>query len=172
MRHNARAILAIIALAIICAVQLHAKDKPAPVTVYVVQPQASADFVDDAMKQRIDSTNDVLKSLRRIEGTQEIRLVNSPDEAATVLEVLDRGYVDNGNRRVTVSPLTRQLGSTAESDIIIHVQLTVGSYSTVFTGVASGSGDFAFPTYTAAASSACGQFRRWIKANREKLESR
>jgi hypothetical protein len=159
----------ILAFILLATTGLHGKPKPVPIPVCFIQPTPPEGFVDAELKQRQDSYKDVLNELTKMEKDGEIVFVEAPEQAKIVLEILDRGSEDSGSRRVTRGALTGQVGSSPDRNLVVHLQLTAGTYQTVFNGVSSGVGEFAIPTWRGAAGNAVWRLKKWIKDNRAKL---
>ena len=105
------------ALAMAMAVGVAAEKKPQEpaVTVFMVQP--SAQFVDQELQNKIDSTKDLLEYMGRDKGIQKtMRVVATREEAQVVLEVLGRGTVGTGEMKTTVTsnPYTGPVAKTTE----------------------------------------------------------
>jgi hypothetical protein len=121
------------------------------IPIFVRSVGAQRGFTDPS-QDRLDSVRDLSK---RLAQSPTFRVVESEGEAATVIEVLDRGTTLH----------TNLLGPQNASSLT--VRLRVRDYSTEFTGV---SGPKAMLTgYGAAASSVVGQLETWVKSNRDRL---
>jgi len=142
--------------------QAEDKDLP-PVAVYLVQPKAQ--FVDTELQQRIDSTKD----MRYAFSKKLVRLVESPEEATIVLEVLGRTAQSTDQRKVTRNAFG-QLGSESMKEKVVAVKLTVGDYSTQIDGHdAENEYTVGGSQWKVAAFNAVHQIENWIKKNRDKL---
>jgi hypothetical protein len=122
-----------------------------------IKGQSSEGFTDPSEDRR-----DSEKNLRdKLEDAKEFSLVETEEEAVMVLEVLDR----EESRRDGV--LTQSQWSTSKKKTLM-VRLTVGEFSTDFTGESSlmsiGGG------WGVAAKSVVKQLKKWAKENSAKLK--
>lgn len=135
-----------------------------PVPVYLVTP--GAQFVDAALKDRIDSTKD----LRDIRWDKKlVRFVDTPAEALVVLEVTSRGTGTTDERRVTRDIVTGQVKSDGQATKSVIVKLTVGEYATDIIGQSQQDQLGIMPSWSSAAIDARSKVQKWIKDNRAKL---
>jgi hypothetical protein len=143
-----------------------AKDKTprAIIPVYVVQP--AGEFEDAALKQRRDSTKDLMNALYGKEKT--LRLVESRELAKIVIEVMDRGAQTTDNRVTTRSDPDTFL-SRSLVDKVVAVRLSVGAYETVIEGRSEGKTEYSITTWRRAASAAARAIDDWIQRNHSKL---
>lgn len=142
----------------------HAQDLPI-IPVFVVQPEA--EFEDQALKDRRDSTRDLIVSLRTKRRT--LRLVDDPGEAAVVTEVLDRAIDSDRTTSRLVRAPNGQIAAQVDQFRTVLVQLSVGDYVTEIDGRSAQDSVNRFTTWTAAASRAAAQIDTWIKDNRQRL---
>jgi hypothetical protein len=124
---------------------------PVRFAVFVKSPAATAGFTDPS-KDRADSIRDMES---KIENSKVLFLAESEADAVIVLDVLGR----ETNREVNV------WGRQNKS--VLTVRLTVGEYSTEFSGDGGSSG--IFTGYAAAAGKVVKQIEKWAKANTEQL---
>lgn len=155
---------AVMAMAMTVGAAAEKKAEPPPVTVYVVAPVAGQ-FVDQAHKDRLDSTKDLLAQLARFE--KKWRVVTSREEAQVVLEVLGRGLEETSERSSTSTPVPVlgqvQTSSKARLAYIVTAKLTVGEYTTDVSGRSSSDG------WRAAAYFVADNAEKWVKDNRANI---
>ena len=141
-----------------------ASDDLPPVPVHIVTPKA--EFVDEALQARIDSTKD----LQKIRWDKKlVQLVDSPAEAVVVVEVIGRSAGATDARKVTRDVVTGQLGSEAKGVKLVTLKLTAGDYSTEIVGQEAENSMGLEPSWSGAAVDARSRVQKWVKANREKL---
>ena len=124
------------------------------IPVFVKAVQAAEGFTDPD-KSHTDSVKDVIKSLK---DSKVVQLVTSGDDAAIVLEVLDRDMV------VSRGLFKPQFSQTHTA---VTVRIVVGTFSADFTGTSGG----ALNAYGRAAGNAVDKFEKWVKENRAKLST-
>jgi hypothetical protein len=134
-----------VALLVMTTVGLAADKK---VAVYLVQPTAPGEFQDPALLQRIASTRDLRERIKWA-WRKDIVLVDRREDAAVVVEVIDRGP------------------HVAEK--IVRVQVTVGAYTTAIEGRSETSA-YSEATWTLAAWDTAKQLGAFIRANHQKLK--
>jgi len=135
-----------------------------PVTVYIVEP--TAQFVDTELQQRIDTTKD-LKTIKW--DKKLVRLVDAPEQATIVLEVLGRGVEAQNNSHHERSVITGQIQDKSYQDKVVRVKMTVGDYSTEIIGRSIQRDELSVTSWKSAAIRASNEVEKWVKTNREKL---
>jgi hypothetical protein len=142
------------------AAQKAPEPPPVPVAVIVQTSQ----FEDQAQKDRLDSANDLTKKLRSF-AKKTVLVVETPADAAVVIEVLGRGPLTLDTK--TIQPTFGGTSIEQKSDIayVLRVKLSVGEYSTEIEGRSTGS----LRSWGDAASVAQSKISDWIKTNRAKL---
>jgi hypothetical protein len=153
----------VIVLALMLVGTIHAAEPVIP--VYVVQP--TGEFVDAALKDRQDSTQDVIKKLRRKEKT--LVLVDSPDKAVVIIDILRRGVDETGDSTLSRNTLNGTVDAQAVKGYVVRARLTVGDYTTEVTGISIAS-ELYPATWGSAAGMVATEIDKWIKANRAKLK--
>lgn len=152
-------------LLLVLAITAHlaAADDP-PVPVHIVTP--TAEFVDEALQARIDSTKDLagIKWDKKL-----VRFVETPAEAVVVIEVVGRTTGTLDERKVTRDIVTGQIASEGKRAKSVMVKLTIGEYSTDIIGTDEEDQLGMPPSWTSAAIDARGKVQKWIKTNRAKL---
>jgi hypothetical protein len=142
-----------------------ASDDAAPVPMHIVTP--TAEFVDEALQARIDSTKD-LQKLRW--DKKLVRLVDTPGEAVVIIEVVGRGAGTTDERKVTRDALTGQLQSKGRGLKALTLKLTAGDYSTEIVGQRVEDSTLGIPpSWTQVALDVHGRVEKWIKTNRAQL---
>lgn len=126
------------------------------IPVFLKAAGADSGFTDPS-KDRQDSVNDLMKKLR---DSKSVRLVESEADAVAVLEVLDRETKRETNGWTAFS-------GQRQNKSYLTVRLTVGEYSTEFTGESGSKG--MLKGYGAAAGKVVDQLEKWVEANRSKL---
>lgn len=144
----------------------HVYAQKAIIPIHVVQP--GGEFEDQALKDRRDSTRDLVKALEGKERT--LVLVNDGTAAKVQIEVLGRGVeVREGASHLQQGTLGG-LQAVSDKDKVLRVRLSVGTYETVILGQSkSVDGNDALTTWRGAAGDAARQIDDWIKTNRTKL---
>jgi hypothetical protein len=144
-------------LALSLAAPAFAEDPPAPVAVYVTTP-AEAQGFSDPSKERQDSVKDLKKMLGKPKLTKrQLTLVESPEQATIVLELLDR---EQQFKRTTAGVLFgTPWGHQRKRAVTVRVK--VGEFSSELTSEKS--------SYTDAAADVVVQLQKWVAANRAKL---
>lgn len=132
--------------------------------VHIVTP--TAEFVDEALQARIDSTKDLagIKWDKKL-----VRFVETPAEAVVVIEVVGRTTGTLDERKVTRDIVTGQIASEGKRAKSVMVKLTIGEYSTDIIGTDEEDQLGMPPSWTSAAIDARGKVQKWIKTNRAKL---
>ncbi len=136
----------------------------APVSVAVVVQ--TAQFEDQAQKDRIDTANDLKKILGSKKKT--LRVVDTPAEAVVIIEVLGRAEQASADAKLERSALG-QLEQNRYKAKVVRVKLSVGDYSTEIEGRYAEGPSVIYTTWAGAAVDAAGQIEKWIKTNRAKL---
>lgn len=124
---------------------------PAPVPVAVIVQ--SAQFEDQAQKDRLDSAKDLKALLSR---KKTLRLVEKPEEAVVIIDILGRFEQAQDKKE------------SADKDKVVRVKLSVGEYSTEIEGRMGANVGWG-ATWAGAAVEASTQIDKWIKTNRAKL---
>lgn len=146
------------------AVVLAQAAKAPPVAMFVVSPVAESGFVDAKLKDRLDSTKDLLLHLDK----KTVRVVQTREEATIVVEVLGRSTDESSTRVLTREPWTGSVGSKARTQKVVVAKLTVGDYSTDLIGI-NEENDYSPGYWSLAAARVAGQIEKWIKDNRAQL---
>ena len=131
-----------------------------PVKVYVFTATDPGGFIDADSKQRSDSVKDIVKQLRNKD--REVALVDHAADADLILEVMGRGWEDNGSTSVSRS----QYGTTTatkDRGVTVYTRLAVGEYATGIKGYYYD--ELMIRPWTMAAASVANQVVRWIKDN-------
>jgi hypothetical protein len=123
-----------------------AAEKSTPVAVYLAPPAGA--FQDP---QRIDSTRDLRAQLAQTK--KDVRLVDRPEDALVIVEVLDRTETELGTK-------------------IVAVKLTIGEYTTTLRGhnPSVGMGSLG-SNWRAAAQAVATQIKQFLRANAQKLRN-
>ena len=141
-----------------------AAQTPVPVPVAVIVQ--TSQFEDQAQKDRLDSAPDLKADLRDKKKT--LRLVETPEEAVVVIEVLGRGVQTQDTKSLERSASGR-IEQRSDKDKVLRVKLSVGDYSTEIEG-RSADGEYVITTtWSQAAILASQAIEKWIKTNRAKL---
>jgi hypothetical protein len=122
-----------------------------------VRSAADTDGFTDPSKARQDSLKDLLKQLR---DSDTLAPVDTEADAVAVLEVVNRA-----TRRETNG--WSLIDGQRQNKSVLTVRLTVGTYTTEFTGESKSKG--AFTGYGHAAHQVIQQLEAWVTANRAKL---
>lgn len=127
-----------------------------PVTIYVTTPAQEQGFTDPS-KERLDSLKDLRDKIRK--AKKLLTLVESPEEATIILELLDR---EQQWKRTTAGVL---FGTPwgHQRKRAITVRLRVGEFSSDFTSEKA--------KYSQAAGDVVNQIQRWVVANQAKLSA-
>ena len=133
---------------------------PVPVAVIV----QSAQFEDQAQKDRLDSAADLTKMLLR-HAKKTVLVVETPAEAAVVIEVLGRGPVTLDTKSIQSTSGGARIEQKSDVGYVLRVKLSVGEYSTEIEGSSTGG----LKSWTDAAFGAAIKIDTWIKTNRAKL---
>ncbi len=157
-------ILAAVVLLSPVASSAQKQPEPAPVPVAVIVK--TSQFEDQAQKDRLDSARDLKAYLRDKKKT--LRLVETAEEAAVVVEVLGRGEQTQDTKTLQRGASGR-LEQRSDKDKVLRVKLSVGDYSTEIEG-RSADGEYVITTtWSQAAILASQAIEKWIKTNRAKL---
>ena len=154
------------ALALAAVVLLNPLASAAQTPVAVAVIVQTAQFEDQAQKDRLDSARDLKAYLRDKKKT--LRLVETPAEAVVIVEVLGRGIQTQDTKSLERSASGR-VEQRSDKDKVLRVKLSVGEYSTEIEG-RSADGEYVITTsWTQAAMLAAIKIDTWIKTNRAKL---
>jgi len=135
-----------------------------PVPVAVITQ--TAQFEDQAQKDRLDSVKDLKQALGRKKKT--LRLVENTEEAAVVIEVIARGEQTQDTKTLERG-LSGRLEQRSDKDKVLRLKLTVAEYSTEIEGRHE-DGEFVIATsWSTAAFDGADKIDKWIKTNRSKL---
>lgn len=136
-----------------------AAQSPAPVPVAVIVK--TAQFEDQAQKDRLDSADYMRRVLRN--KKQTVVVVEDAAKAVVVVEVLSRASVNPGTKYTLAGR------EYADEDKVVKVKLSVGEYSTEIEGRSEGRQTMTGASWNGAATLAAVEVEKWIKNNRGKL---
>jgi len=154
----------ILAAAILLSPVAAAAQAPVPVAVIVKTSQ----FEDQAQKDRLDSARDLKGYLSK----KTMRLVETPEEAIVVIEVLGRGVQTQDTKSLERSAGGSRIEQRSDKDKVLRVKLSVGDYSTEIEGRSADGEYVIMTTWSQAAILASNAIDKWIKTNRAKLPER
>jgi hypothetical protein len=136
-----------------------------PVKIFVFTAAQQAGSSDSTFKGRSDSVKDLQAVLRRKAG---IEITDSRDQAAVVVEVLERGDEDTGEVVVTTSasPVTGtpHVDTSEQKKGVLRLKLTSGGDTINLQGTGAGGGK-----WRTAATNAAAVVDQWIKDHRASI---
>jgi hypothetical protein len=110
---------------------MRAQDTDIKFKVFVFTSSPPEGIIDEGSKQRTDSVNDLRGALK---NKRNLTVVDEKEAADVSIEVLDRGWQDNG-KTTTKTTATKWTGIQSQTepdqDMDLAVRLTAGSYETV-----------------------------------------
>lgn len=142
------------------AAQKAPEPQPVPLAVVVKTSQ----FEDQAQKDRLDSARDLKAYLSK----KTVRLVEAPEEAVVIVEVLGRGIEAQDTKSLQRSASGR-VEQRSNKDKVLLVKLSVGDYSTEIEGRSADGEYVVTTTWSQAAILASQAIEKWVKTNRAKL---
>lgn len=134
-----------------------------PVRIHVFAAGAEGDFVDVDSKAKQDSIKDLSKALS---NKKAIELVQSPERAHIVVEIMSRGYEETGGSTLGRS-VWGNLKTSANSAATVRVRFSAGPYSTEMIGRAGD--EQLFSLWSTCAGQIAGQIDKWIDLNYDRL---
>jgi hypothetical protein len=157
----------LIAVPIALAASAYAEKLPKhpPVAVFVMAETASAEgFVDNESKERADALKDVRNVLSH--KPEDVTLVDSPEAATVVLEILNRkAYEDTGTTKTTGNMYHSKTEQVTQNTL--YARLHVGDYTSEISGSVPTSQ--VFHVWRDCAGAVAHQTTKWIATNYEKL---
>jgi hypothetical protein len=136
-----------------------------PVKVFVFTAAEQTGSSDSTFKGRSDSVKDLQAALRKKPG---IEIADSRDQAAVVVEVLERGDEDTGEVVVTTSssPVTGtpHVDTSEEKKGVLKLKLTSGTDTINMQGTGTGGSK-----WRTAATNAAAVVEQWIKDHRASI---
>jgi hypothetical protein len=141
-----------------------AAQTPPRVRVFVDTPTADQGFVDQALQDRLDSTQNLTKSLKG--KSKWIEVVTDATQADLTVSVTSREMVATGTTRKAFSPLNAAISGNEQAEkapqVTVLVRTRAGFETTVH-------GKTMTQRWSEAASSAAYQIETFVKSNSAKL---